>query len=133
MYYDQPAFKPIRDLLIDPAVTEIMINGPSVLFVEHHGRMVRLPPRFADEKQLNFLVDRMLEPTRRSISTANPYVDFRLPDGSRVNITAPPIALDGLIVTIRRFTRSLSDINDLINIRLLEFSYHVCFVLITPV
>lgn len=114
MYYDEPAFGPIRDLLADPSVTEIMIVGVDKLYAEKGGRMLEVPRRFKDDRQLNFLVNRMLEPTRRAVSTSHPFVDFRLPDGSRVNITIPPISLVGTLVTIRKFTRSLSTLDDLV-------------------
>jgi len=116
MFYDHPALKPIKDLLVDPEITEIMINGPKRLFVERKGRMEPVGQRFANEQQVQFLVARMLEPTGRSVSTAFPYTDFRLPDGSRVNVTIPPIALDGTMVTIRKFTKHLTKVEDLVRL-----------------
>ena len=116
MFLDHPAVKPIRDLLLDPEITEIMINGPERVFVERQGRMVLAPQRFANEQQVQFLVSRLLEPTGRSVSSASPYVDFRLPDGSRVNVIIPPIALDGTMVTIRKFTKHLTKPDDLIRL-----------------
>ena len=116
MFLDHPAVKPIRDLLLDPEITEIMINGPERVFVERGGRMVLAPQRFANEQQVQFLVARLLEPTGRSVSSASPYVDFRLPDGSRVNVIIPPIALDGTMVTIRKFTKHLTKPEDLIRL-----------------
>ena len=114
MYCDHPAYKPIRHLLLDPEITEIMINGPEQVFVERNGKMEMLDEGFGDARQLSFMIERMLEPTGRSISAASPFADLRLPDGSRVNVTIPPIALDGASVTIRKFTKSLASVADLV-------------------
>ena len=116
MFYDHPAFNPIRPLLLDPQVSEIMINGPSGIFVERNGQIEATDLRFDSIEQLNFLVDRMLKPTGRAVSTALPYVDFCLPDGSRANVIIPPIAIDGVSVTIRRPLGSLQEIGDLIRL-----------------
>lgn len=114
MYYDHPAFGPIRQLLLDPRVSEIMINGPSRIFVERGGQIEATGLRFDSIEQLTFLVDRMLKPTGRAVSTASPYVDLCLPDGSRANVVIPPIAIDGVAVTIRRALKSFKDIGDLV-------------------
>jgi len=116
MYYDHPAFKPIHDFLVDPHVSEIMINGPSQVFVERKGRMELTACRFEDEGQLNFMIERMLKPTGRAVSPAAPYVDFRLPDGARVNVTIAPIALAGSTVTVRKALANFTEIGDLIRI-----------------
>jgi len=114
MFYDFPAIKPIRHLLTDPDITEIMINGHGQVFVERDGRMILDEFKFASDDQVRVLIDRMVEPTGRSITTAAPFVDFRLPDGSRVNVIVPPVAVGGPTVTIRKFTRTLTSVNDLI-------------------
>lgn len=116
MYYDESAFKPIRDLLADPDVTEILINGPERIYVERGGKMEPIARKFSDADQLAYLVSRMLEPTGRAVSSATPFVDFRLPDGSRVNVTIPPVALDGPVVTIRKFTQTLQTPEDLVRV-----------------
>lgn len=120
MYYDHPAVKPIRDLLVDPEITEIMINGPEQVFVEHNGQMKLHPMKFNGGKQLQFLVDRLLEPTGRSVSAAIPYADFRLPDGSRVNVVLPPVAVNGISLTIRKFTKRLKELGDLVRVGTLD-------------
>ena len=117
MYYDFPVIKPIRHLLVDPSVTEIMINGHGQIFVERDGRMVLDEFTFEDDAQVRAMVDRMVEPTGRSITTAAPFVDFRLPDGSRVNVIVPPVAVCGPTVTIRKFTRTLATVEDLVSRR----------------
>lgn len=107
---------PIRPLLEDQAITEIMINGSKQVFVERGGRMQQLPPVFTDDQQLDFLVETLLRGTGRSVDARSPYVDSRLPDGSRVNIIIPPLCLQGPSITIRKFTRSLKEIKDLVKI-----------------
>jgi len=114
MYLDHPAIAPIRDLLADPEVTEIMINGPGQVFVERGGVMQPHALRFTDVRQLDLLIAALLQSSGRSVSSSDPYVDFRLPDGSRGNVIIPPLALNGPVLTIRKFTRSLTNVADLI-------------------
>ena len=120
MFYDFPAIKPIRHLLKDPEITEIMINGHGQVFVERNGKMVLDELKFEDDSQVRALIDRMVEPSGRSITTAAPFVDCRLPDGTRVNVVVPPIAVGGPVVTIRKFTRTLTGVEDLITRRTLS-------------
>jgi pilus assembly protein CpaF len=110
-----PGYAPIRPLLLDPDVTEIMINGPGQIFVERRGRMELSPFRFEDERQLSQLIELIARPTGRTVNTTSPYVDCRLPDGSRVNIIIPPLCLGGAAVTIRKFTRTLVAVDDLVS------------------
>jgi len=120
MFYDFPAVKPIRHLLVDPEITEIMINGHDQVFVERNGKMVLDDMKFDSDEQVRTLIERLIEPTGRSITTAAPFVDFRLPDGSRVNAVVPPVAVSGPTVTIRKFTRTLNSAKDLIERRTLS-------------
>jgi len=100
---------PLESLLRDPSVTEVMVNGPASVFVERDGRLQRADVRFADGAHLLHVIDRILSPLGRRVDEASPMVDARLPDGSRVNVVIPPLALDGAVLTIRRFgTRRLS-------------------------
>lgn len=101
-------FGPLEDLLNDPDVTEVMVNGMDKIYVEKKGRLTLSPRTFTDEKQLRVVIDRIVAPIGRRIDESSPYVDARLPDGSRVNIVIPPLAIDGASITIRRFpTRRL--------------------------
>lgn len=109
-----PALGPIRELMADPDITEIMINGPEQIYVERAGLMELSDVRFDDEDDLRRLVEVLLRPTGRSVSSATPYADFRLADGSRGNVVIPPIALNGPVVTIRKFTKTLTGVADLI-------------------
>lgn len=107
---------PIEALMHDPAVTEIMVNGPHAVFVERNGVIEPVPVRFIDDEHVRRVIDRILAPIGRRIDALSPIVDARLPDGSRVNAIIPPLAVDGSAVTIRRFcevARSLDDLERL--------------------
>ena len=113
-FLQMPGFEPIRPLMLDPEVTEIMINGPRQVFMERRGRMELAPFKFDSERQLNTLIELMVRPSGRSVDAQTPYVDCRLPDGSRVNVIIPPLSLGGPAVTIRKFTQSLKEVKDLV-------------------
>jgi pilus assembly protein CpaF len=107
-------YGPIDLLMRDPTVTEIMINGPKQVYVEKGGRTLPASVHFDDENQLRYLVYKMLAPTRRHVDESFPYTDVSLPDGSRVNIIIPPLALNGQVVTIRKFLKEIGTIDDLV-------------------
>jgi pilus assembly protein CpaF len=111
---DKPGVLPIRHLLLDPSITEIMINGHQQVFVEKGGQMVPVRGLFNSPAQLEMLVDNLIGPTGRAVTARAPMVDFRLEDGSRVNICIAPISLHGATITIRKFTRSLKTLEDLV-------------------
>ncbi|MFN8674643.1 MAG: CpaF family protein [Candidatus Sericytochromatia bacterium] len=94
---------PMEDLLFDPTITEIMVNGINKIYVEQEGKIKLLNKTFTDEKQLRVVIDRIVNPIGRRIDESSPYVDARLHDGSRVNIIIPPLAIDGPSITIRKF------------------------------
>jgi pilus assembly protein CpaF len=94
---------PLEDLLADPAVEEVMVNGPDRVYVERGGRIEPTDVAFADEEQLRNAIERILAPLGRRIDELSPMVDARLADGSRVNVVIPPLALDGPVLSIRRF------------------------------
>jgi pilus assembly protein CpaF len=112
-FLDLPALKPIRALMLDPSVSEIMINGPSQIYVERAGVMLPCDKKLT-ETQLNQLIGALLGPSGREVSSSSPFADFRLPDGSRGNVTAPPVSLCGPVVTIRRFGRAIQKTADLV-------------------
>jgi pilus assembly protein CpaF len=93
----------LEDLLDDDDVTEIMVNGPRDIFVERRGVLSRTALRFAGEAELARVIERLLHPTGRRVDEASPMVDARLPDGSRINVIVPPLAVQGAAVTIRKF------------------------------
>jgi pilus assembly protein CpaF len=104
---------PLDGLLGDPAVNEIMINGPEEIFVERDGRIERVETKFRDANHLMAFIERLLEPARASVTETNPCVDASLPDGSRINVIIPPLVLNGPTVTIRRKLRRW-EMNDLV-------------------
>ena len=97
---------PLQALLADPAVDEVMVNGTGeagAVWVERHGRLEPTDVRFASEEDLRHAIERILAPLGRRVDESEPLCDARLPDGSRVNVVIPPLALDGPVLTIRRF------------------------------
>ena len=94
---------PLEELLADPAVEEVMVNGFESVYVERAGRIEAVDVCFPDEEELRNAIERILAPLGRRIDELNPMVDARLADGSRVNVVIPPLAVDGPAVSIRRF------------------------------
>ncbi len=94
---------PLEDLLADPAVEEVMVNGPGTVYVERRGTLEETDVAFADEEELRHTIERILAPLGRRVDELSPMVDARLADGSRVNVVVPPLAIDGPAVSIRRF------------------------------
>jgi len=100
---DSIGLGPLEVLLADPAVEEVMVNGPGRVYVERGGRIEATDIAFADEEELRNAIERILAPLGRRVDELSPMVDARLADGSRVNVVIPPLALDGPLVSIRRF------------------------------
>lgn len=94
----------LDSILADEDITEVMINGPDNIFVERKGRLTRVDKHFKDEQELRRVIDLIVGKAHREVSEANPIVDTRLEDGSRVNVVLSPIALSGSTVTIRKFS-----------------------------
>jgi len=105
---------PLEPLLKDPVITEVMVNGAGMVFVEKKGRLHPTDVRFASEAQLRTVIDRIVAPIGRRVDESMPLCDARLLDGSRVNIVLPPLALDGPTVTIRKFSAQKMSLDDLI-------------------
>lgn len=106
----------IQPILDDPRVTEIMINGPDNIFIEKDGRISRLDQQFESEQKLEDIIQIMVTAVNRTVNESTPIVDARLKDGSRINVVLPPIALNGPIVTIRKFPEKSIDMERLIEI-----------------
>lgn len=104
----------LEPLLHDPTVLEIMVNGPSDIVVERGGRLVRTALGFRDQEELMALIERMLSDVGRQVSWAEPCVDARLPDGSRLNVVIPPVAVDGPYLTIRKCPQELLSLDALV-------------------
>ena len=94
---------PIEPLLLDPRISDILINGMDSVYVERHGRLERVDVRFRDRQHLLHIAQRIAGQVGRRVDESSPMVDARLADGSRVNIIIPPLALDGAAISIRRF------------------------------
>jgi pilus assembly protein CpaF len=105
---------PLEALLGDPAVEEVMVCGTAPVWVERGGRLQCTGVRFASERELRDAIERILAPLGRRVDEAEPLADARLPDGSRVNVVIPPLALDGPVLTIRRFGRRGLTADDLV-------------------
>lgn len=101
-------------IINDDTVTEVMINGPDEIFIEKSGKLDRLEDRFESEEKLQDIIQRIVALAGREVNQANPIVDTRLPDGSRVNVVLPPISLKGPIVTIRKFSKEPMTVERLI-------------------
>jgi pilus assembly protein CpaF len=100
---DSVGLGPLEALLADPAVEEVMVNGPGSVYVERAGRIEATEIEFAGEEELRNAIERILAPLGRRVDELSPMVDARLADGSRVNVVIPPLAIDGPAVSIRRF------------------------------
>jgi pilus assembly protein CpaF len=98
-------FGPIEALINDPTVTDILINGPSRVFVERNGKLTLTDVSFGDDAHLRHIIQRMVSESGRRVDEGSPMVDSRLPDGSRMNAIIPPLAIDGALVSIRRFAK----------------------------
>ncbi len=107
-------FGPLSQLLRDESISEIMVNGPNQIFVERKGKIEMVNVVFRDNMHLETVIQRILSPLGRRLDESMPMVDARLPDGSRVNAIIPPIALNGCILTIRKFSKNLLKVSDLI-------------------
>jgi pilus assembly protein CpaF len=105
---------PLESILRDPSVSDILVNGPKAVFVERAGRLERSPVVFHDEKHLLQIVQRIVGRVGRRVDETSPMVDARLADGSRVNAIIPPLALDGTLLSIRRFGAKPLLMNDLV-------------------
>ena len=105
---------PLEPLLKDPAISDIMINGPDTVYIERHGRLEMTRVKFANNDHLLKIIQRIVSAVGRRIDETSPMVDARLADGSRVNAIIPPLALDGPLVSIRRFGSRPLGVDDLL-------------------
>lgn len=105
----------LQELLEDDDITEIMINGTETIFIEKEGRLMQLERRFSNRRKLEDVIQHIVAAANRIVNEATPIVDARLEDGSRVNIVLYPVALNGPIVTIRKFSRETMTMEKLID------------------
>ena len=107
-------FGPLQPLLEDETITEVMVNGAKNIYIEREGKINRVPVSFESDDHVMRIIERIVAPMGRRVDESSPYVDARLPDGSRVNAVIPPISLVGPTVTIRKFFKSPITIEQLI-------------------
>jgi pilus assembly protein CpaF len=115
LYFEVKGLGPLETLLQDDKVNDILVNGPKQIFVERGGKLELTDITFKDERHLLRIIDKIVSAVGRRVDESNPYVDARLADGSRFNAMVPPIAVDGSLVSIRKFTKDKLGIQDLVN------------------
>jgi pilus assembly protein CpaF len=120
---------PLEPIMRDPSITDILVNTYNQVYVERGGKLERMPTGFQDDKHLMRVIDRIVSGVGRRVDDSSPMVDARLPDGSRVNAIIPPLAVDGPLLSIRRFPAERLKAQDLLNLRamtppMIEFLEH---------
>ncbi|HQN44250.1 MAG TPA: ATPase, T2SS/T4P/T4SS family, partial [Anaerolineaceae bacterium] len=108
-------FGPLSALLDDDSTTEIMVNGYKNIYVERKGKLFKVPMSFESNEHVMRIIERIVAPLGRRIDESSPYVDARLPDGSRVNAVIPPISLVGPVITIRKFSKKPISIEQMVD------------------
>lgn len=126
IFYSLRGLDILQDMLEDDSVTEIMINGYDKIFIEREGRLYRTKEKFSSKKKLEQVIQRIVAKTNRIVNESSPIVDARLSDGSRVHVVLEPISLDGSIMTIRKFSKEITNLEQLLyygslNKELMEF------------
>lgn len=113
---------PLRPLMEDHSISEIMVNGPNQIYIQRSGKIQLTDVRFESLQHLSHTVQKILAASgsSRRVDESSPYVDFSLPDGSRVNVLLPPCSMVGPVITIRKFSREITTIDDLINRQMLD-------------
>ncbi|MBN7784639.1 CpaF family protein [Ponticoccus gilvus] len=114
LYDEVKGLGPLEALLKDDTVSDILVNGPHQIFIERNGKLSLSDITFKDEKHLMRIIDKIVSAVGRRVDESNPYVDARLTDGSRFNAMVPPIAIDGSLVSIRKFKKDKLGIDDLV-------------------
>ncbi|OUS22301.1 type II secretion system protein E [Litorivita pollutaquae] len=114
LYDEVRGLGPLETLLQDDTVNDILVNGPQQIFVERAGKLELTDVTFKDEKHLLRIIDKIVSAVGRRVDESNPYVDARLQDGSRFNAMVPPVAVDGSLVSIRKFKKDKLQIDDLV-------------------
>jgi len=112
LYDEVTGLGPLETLLKDESVNDILVNGPQQIFVERAGKLELTDIHFKDEKHLLRIIDKIVSAVGRRVDESNPYVDARLKDGSRFNAMVPPVAVDGSLVSIRKFKKDKLGIDD---------------------
>ena len=116
IFYSMRKFDVLQEILEDSEITEIMVNGPNQIFIERNGGIEPYPKTFFSAEKLEDVIQQIVSKANRRVNEANPIVDVRLPDGSRVNVVLPPVAINGPIVTIRKFPKEPISMDKLIEL-----------------
>lgn len=106
---------PLEDFLADPEITDIMCNSREEIYVEKNGKLILTNKKFISDSRMRAVIDRVVAPLGRRIDESTPMVDARLPDGSRINAIIPPLALNGPMITIRKFSQEMITVSDMLN------------------
>src|SRR5262245_24777971 len=113
MVHDVTGFGPLEPLLNDESITEVMVNGPTHVYIERRGKIERIDSVFLNDEHVLRIIDRIISPMGRRIDESSPRVDARLPDGSRVNAIIEPLSLVGPVITVRKFAKKPYTVDDL--------------------
>ncbi len=114
MVHDVTGFGPLEPLLQDDTITEVMVNGPTQIYIERAGKIERIDSVFLNDEHVLRIIDRIITPLGRRIDESSPRVDARLPDGSRVNAIVEPLSLVGPVITVRKFAARPYTVDDLV-------------------
>ena len=114
LYDEVKGLGPLEPLLKDESISDILVNGPQQIFIEQNGKLTLSDVTFKDERHLMRIIDKIVSAVGRRADESNPYVDARLSDGSRFNAMVPPVAIDGSLVSIRKFKKDKLGIDDLV-------------------
>ena len=114
LYYEVMGLGPLEPLLQDDTINDILVNGPKQVFIERAGKLELSDVTFRDERHLLRIIDKIVSAVGRRVDESNPYVDARLADGSRFNAMVPPVAVDGSLVSIRKFKKEKLSVADLV-------------------
>ena len=115
LYDEVVGLGPLEPLLKDDSIADILVNGPQQVFIERNGKLLLSDVKFKDDRHLQRIIDKIVSAVGRRVDESNPYVDARLADGSRFNAMIPPVAIDGSLVSIRKFKKDKLGIRDLVD------------------
>ncbi|MDA3923702.1 MAG: CpaF family protein [Kiritimatiellae bacterium] len=115
IYNEAMRLGPLEDFLDDESISEIMVNGPNQVYIERNGKLVNSGQTFMDDESVLGVIERIVAPIGRRIDESQPYVDARLPDGSRVNAIISPLSLIGPCITIRKFSKKVLTVDDFLD------------------
>jgi pilus assembly protein CpaF len=116
VFHELVGYGPIQPLLEDPEISEVMVNGPGLVFVEKEGELIETAIKFEDDDHVIRIINRMIHPLGKRVDSDIPTVDARLPDGARVNAVIPPVSVDGPLISIRKFLTNSMTVDDLMRL-----------------